>query len=56
MTNEPQDRSDAQELSLNDLDAVVGGVAATPDNSGAGKPVWAGVISPGQEKMIFGPW
>lgn len=52
MTNEleAQDRSDAQELSSNDLDTVVGGVAATPDNSGFGRPVWAGVIAPGQEK------
>jgi hypothetical protein len=52
MTNEleTQDRSDAQELNLNDLDAAIGGVAATPDNSGAGKPVWAGVIAPGQAK------
>ena len=52
MTNEleTQDRSDAQELNLNELDAVVGGAAATPDNSGFGKPVWAGDIAPGQVK------
>ena len=49
MTNEveTQDRDDVQELSLNDLDAVTGGVRATPDVSGAGKPEWAGVIAPG---------
>jgi hypothetical protein len=51
---ETQERSDVQELNLDDLDAVVGGLA-TPDVSGIGKPVWAGLIAPGNGE-IFGPW
>jgi hypothetical protein len=48
MTNEvdTQGRDEAQELNLTDLEAVTGG-AARPDVSGAGKPVWAGVVAPG---------
>ena len=53
MTNEVETNaleSVAQELKLNGLDAGTGGVAASPDNSGAGRPVWAGEISPGLVK------
>jgi hypothetical protein len=44
MTNETETAT--QELDLEQLDEVQGGAAA-PDVSGAGKPVWAGVIAPG---------
>ena len=49
MTNqvETQVRDEAQELNLNELDAVIGGAAASPDVSGVGKPVWAGIVAPG---------
>ena len=49
MTNqvETEARGEAQELNLNDLDAVTGGARATPDVSGASKPEWAGVVAPG---------
>ena len=53
MTNEVETNaleSATQELSLNDLDAAIGGAAAQPDNSGFGRPVWAGEISPGLVK------
>ena len=50
MINETEVREALDQLNRNDLDIVVGGVAARPDNSGAGKPVWAGVISPGLVK------
>jgi hypothetical protein len=52
MTNEleTQGNSAAQELDVNELEAVVGGLA-TPDVSGIGKPVWASVLAPGKGEI-----